>query len=41
LSEVPTALSTQENSTLLAKRHAYRILDIDCPIAGGSRFGRI
>src|ERR1700761_2984110 len=35
LSEVPTALSTHENSIVLAQRCVYRILDIDCQAEGG------
>jgi hypothetical protein len=35
LSEVPTALSTQEKSTLFAERRVHRILDIDCQEDGG------
>jgi hypothetical protein len=32
LSEVATALSTQEKSTLFAQRCRYRILDIHCQV---------
>jgi hypothetical protein len=32
LSEVPTALSTQEKSTLFPRRDVYRILGIHCQL---------
>jgi hypothetical protein len=35
LSEVATALSTQEKSALFPQRRVHRILDIDCQEDGG------
>ena len=40
LSEVPTALSTQEKSTPSPQRPGYRIPGIDCQVGMNGRVGR-